>query len=318
MTFPQQPEPSGTPQWASGPAFGGGPQAGLPGAPPQQAPGFVPGPVPGWNPPPVPQAPPAEAIVEERELPPASRLLRLLARTVDYLLATALVVPLWFAAYHYLQGKAADLQNTTFHKVFWDLLAGNADAAKRAPLEAVDGLWAKTKLLLLLLVLAHLLVPVLYDWLAHARWGRTLGKAMVGVKATPVDGGSHRLGLARAGRRTLVAVFVPWAALTLMWYEIILRNWSLAGLCGAVSLIGFVDPLAVLGPRRRTWHDRIAGTAVVNVKPLARARGLGRDAGQAVRQAYQSSAVPGQAARLGDAAGRQARDVRERLRRPRG
>lgn len=293
--------------------------------PGQQTPGPWPlqgPPPPDWRPPPMhpagspPGAPPPEP--PPAELPRASRFLRLLARTVDYLLATALVIPFWFLGYNYLQGKAADLQNTTFDKIFWALLRGDADKAQRAPLEAVDGLWDKTKLILLLLVLAHLLLPTIYDWLMHAFFGRTLGKIMLGMKVLPRDGGSSRLGLARAGRRTFVAVFVPWAALMLMWYELILRQWTLAVVFGLVSLIGFLDPLAVLGPRRRTWHDRAAGTVVVNVKLLTRAAELGRGAGSAARQAYQGSAIPGQVSRLGTSASEQARSARERLRRRRG
>lgn len=264
---------------------------------------------PPVGPPPMPPEP---------ELPPASRFLRFLARTVDYLLATALVIPLWVVAYNYLQGKAANLPNTTFEKTFRSLLTGDADASKRAPLEAVDGLWDETKLILLLLVLAHLLLPTVYDWAMHALFGRTLGKIVLGMKVMPTAGGSSRLGFARAGRRTLVAVLLPWAALMLMWYELILRDWTLAGLFGAISLLGFLDPLAVLGPRRRTWHDRAAGTVVVNVRPLARAAALGRSAGGSVRQAYQGSAIPGQVGRMGTGAAQQAQNVRDRLRRRRG
>lgn len=303
MTFPQQPGQQTPGPW---PLHG-------PPAPDWRPPPMAPaGPPPGTPPGMVP-TPPAPT-----ELPRASRFLRLLARTLDYALATALVIPFWFLAYNYLQGKAADLQNTTFQKTFWALLRGDADKAQRAPLDTVDGLWDQTKVILLLLILAHLLLPTLYDWLMHAFLGRTLGKMMLGMKVVPQSGGSSRLGLARSGRRTLVAVFVPWAALMLMWYELILRQWTLAVVCGIVSLIGFLDPLAVLGPRRRAWHDRAAGTVVVNVKLLARAAELGRGAGSAARQAYQSSAIPGQVSRLGTSASEQARNARERLRRRRG
>ncbi|WP_436771752.1 RDD family protein [Yinghuangia sp. YIM S09857] len=321
--------------------YPGQPPGQVPSQPPGQVPGYpgqsgpVPGPYPGqpaawdpqaptataWQPPPgqpydgPPGAP--GAAEPPADLPPASRLLRLLARTVDYLLMTALVVPLWFVAYNYLQGKAAELQNTTFEKTFRALLLGDADKAQRAPLDAVDGLWDKTKLILLLLVLAHLLVPTIYDWLMHARFGRTLGKIAFGMKVVPAQGGSSRLGVLRSARRTFVAVLLPWGALMLMWYQIILRDGQLALVFGLVSLVGFFDPLTVLGPRRRTWHDRTAGTVVVNVKPLARAAALGRGAGGAVRQAYQGSSIPGQASRIGSGAAQQTRDIRDRIRRRR-
>lgn len=318
MTFPQQPGPDQGPY--PGSPYPGAAHGAVPGQYPGQ-PGYAPpgyGP-PGFLPPAQPPAGPTTAAdPPAAELPPASRMLRLLARTVDYLLMTALVVPLWFAAYNYLQGEVAALPNTTFGKLFRSLLFGDLDKAERTPFEAVDGLWDKTKLILLLLVLAHLLLPTIYDWLMHAFFGRTVGKIVLGMKVVPVQGGSSRLGIGRSARRTLVAVLLPWGALMLMWYEIILRDWTLATVFGLLSLVGFFDPLAVLGPRRRTWHDRSAGTVVVNVKPLARAAALGRGAGSSVRQAYQGSSIPGQAARLGSGAAQQTRDLRDRLRRRRG
>jgi uncharacterized RDD family membrane protein YckC len=202
--------------------------------------------------------------------------MRLFARTVDYLLTTALVLPLWFLAYHYIQTKATDLPTKVVRDAFLDVVLGRAGEAQRAPLEAVDGLWGTTKTLLLLLILAHLAVPALYDWIMHARYGRTLGKIMVGIKVVPAGTpaanvpGRVPVGAWRAARRTVVAVVVPWAAVLLTWYEIALRAWGTAGLFALVSLIGLLDPLAVLGPRRRTWHDRTGGTVVVNVKALSR------------------------------------------------
>ncbi|MEU8136714.1 RDD family protein [Streptodolium elevatio] len=331
MTFPQQPGPDREqyPNQPPGQYPGSYPgqypgQPAQPPAYPGQPPAWDPqGPTAtGWQPPPgqpygaPPGPPPAPAAPVD--LPLASRLLRFLARTVDYALMTALVAPLWFVAYNYLQGEAANLPNTTFAKTFRALLLGDADKAQRAPLDVVDGLWDKTKLILLLLVLAHLLVPTIYDWLMHARFGRTLGKIVFGMKVVPAQGGSGRLGIGRSARRTFVAVLLPWGALMLMWYQIILRDWQLVTVFGLLSLIGFVDPLAVLGPRRRTLHDRSAGTLVVNVKALSRAAELGRGAGSAVRQAYQGSAIPGQAARLGSGAAQQTRDLRDRIRRRRG
>ncbi|MFI6980751.1 RDD family protein [Embleya sp. NPDC050154] len=243
------------------------------------------------RPPPPPPAPaPAASPTDSGELPLASRTMRLIARTTDYLLTTALVLPLWFLAYHYLQTKATDLPTKVVRDAFLDVVFGRAGEAQRAPLEAVDGLWGTTKTLLLLLILAHLLVPTVYDWFMHARFGRTLGKIMVGAKVVPVGTSAQAVrgrvpvGGWRSARRTLVAVVVPWAALLLTWYEIALRQWSMAGLFALITLIGFLDPLAVLGPRRRTWHDRTAGTVVVNVKLLARGWSATRNASAAMAQ----------------------------------
>ena len=231
-----------------------------------------------------PSVPAQAAQAPDRGRPPlASRTARLIARTVDYTLATALVLPLWFVAYQYIQAKAADLPTKVVRDAFLDVVFGRAGEVQRAPLEAVDGLWDTTRTLLLLLLLAHLLVPALYDWLMHARYGRTLGKIMVGAKVVPVGTpsgatlGRVPVGAWRAARRTFVAVVVPWAAVLLMWYAIAMREWATAGVFALVSLIGLLDPLAVLGPRRRAWHDRTGGTVVVNVTAIARSWSVTRD-----------------------------------------
>ncbi|MFE2868439.1 RDD family protein [Embleya sp. NPDC059259] len=297
MTIPQPPRGPGSP-YGEQPSVDGDPHLSWhqpPAAAPSLIPGqgqplavqpFAPGHPPPGTPPPFPTSMPADA----DRLPLASRTMRLIARTADYLLTTALVLPLWFLAYHYLQTKAADLPTKVVRTAFLDVVFGRAGEAQRAPLEAVDGLWGTTKTLLLLLILAHLLVPALYDWFMHARFGRTLGKIMVGAKVVPVGtsaqavGGRVPVGGWRAARRTLVAVVVPWAALLLTWYEVALRQWGTAGLFALLTLIGFLDPLAVLGPRRRTWHDRTAGTVVVNVRLLARGWSATRNASAAMVQ----------------------------------
>ncbi|MGW9214346.1 RDD family protein [Embleya sp. NPDC055664] len=309
MTIPQPPRGPGSPygdqpsvdgdphlSWHQAPVTAPGPipdQAQPPGpayppAPPQSYPATA----PAYSAPVPPQSYPATGVepAAPGELPLASRTMRLIARTVDYLLTTALVLPLWFLAYHYIQGKAADLPTKVVRDSFLDVVFGRAGEAQRAPLEAVDGLWSTTKTLLLLLVLAHLLVPALYDWYMHARFGRTLGKIMVGAKVVPAGTpaqavrGRVPVGAWRAARRTLVAVVVPWAAVLLTWYEVALRQWGTAGLFALLALVGFLDPLAVLGPRRRTWHDRTAGTVVVNVKLLARGWSVTRNASAAMVQ----------------------------------
>ncbi|WP_406284081.1 RDD family protein [Embleya sp. NBC_00896] len=284
MTFPQPPQGPGSP-YGDARAANGDPHLSWH-QPPAPAPTLIP-----HQAPPTAQPSPVEGEPGDAgELPLASRTMRLVARTTDYLLTTALVLPLWFLAYHYIQAKATDLPTKVVRDAFLDVVFGRAGEAQRAPLEAVDGLWGTTKTLLFLLILAHLLVPTLYDWFMHARYGRTFGKIMVGAKVVPAGTpaaavpGRVPVGAWRAGRRTLVAVVLPWAAVLLTWYEIALREWGLAGLFALVSLIGFLDPLAVLGPRRRTWHDRTAGTVVVNVKMLARGWSATRNASTAVVQ----------------------------------
>ena len=89
---------------------------------------------------------------------------------------------------------------------------------------------------------AFLLSPLLwflYDGLMTASGGQTLGKKLAGTKVVTPEGGEITTGAAwlRAGSRVVM---------------------------GLTRVLGLVDALFVYSDRRRTLHDRIAKTVVVN------------------------------------------------------
>ncbi|MDH2423934.1 RDD family protein [Sphaerisporangium sp. TRM90804] len=93
----------------------------------------------------------------------------------------------------------------------------------------------------------------LYVWLSHARWGQTLGKRIFRLKLVTSDG--EPLTTARTGVR---AALYP--ALTAVPY---------AGL--ATHLI---DALWIFADRdRRTLHDKLTGTVVVDLNPPSSSTG---------------------------------------------
>ena len=133
-----------------------------------------------------------------------------------------------------------------------------ASPGARALGAILDGLVVNVAALLLVLVAPGDLAPVLvwigiagYDIGAHAIWGRTVGKVVVGTRCESLDGDVP--GFRRAALRWLV----PAAPV------VVATVWT------GVSLLAVPWGIAVFAPifgaERRGLHDRAAGTRVVRV-----------------------------------------------------
>ncbi|MGR7003387.1 RDD family protein [Yinghuangia aomiensis] len=170
-----------------------------------------------------------------QELPPASRFLRLVARTLDY---PARDRARRAAVVRRLPLPAGQSRRPAERRLPEDVLAllrGERRAMRSAPMPGRRAACrTPPSCCLPPLVLAHLLPPTLYDWLMHARYGRTLGKMAVGIKVVGPDGTS-RIGLARAARRGAVAVLAAvgradahGTSFFFFFTSPSRRNWSLA------------------------------------------------------------------------------------------
>ncbi|MFI9718041.1 RDD family protein [Streptomyces sp. NPDC052396] len=160
----------------------------------------------------------------QREGRPASLGRRLAARLVDTLLLGGVVstvaIPLWNKSVAHIDTKV--------------------DQARRSGQTVTVWLLDGTTGTYLAVVLAVLLVAgVLYEALPMAKWGRTLGKKLCGVRVLGIE--SHD---------------------TPSFGEA-LRRWLVYGLLGALA-IGVLNVLWALfdRPWRQCWHDKAAGTFV--------------------------------------------------------
>jgi uncharacterized RDD family membrane protein YckC len=119
-----------------------------------------------------------------------------------------------------------------------------------------------------------------YNVVLHAGWGQTVGKVYFGVAV--VDRDLRRIRLRRAVMRELPRI--SWTSLCFpLSLDALtdldtLDSAGIAALGAAVLCWWLADGLAmVTDPRRRSLHDRIAGTLVVRVRaeaslwPIARA-----------------------------------------------
>ncbi len=92
--------------------------------------------------------------------------------------------------------------------------------------------------LLTLLIAAWFVMAIVYFTLLHRTFGQTIGKSLLGIAVRTIE--LRDIGLVRALLRTL-------------------------GYAVSSSFFGFGFFLAAITPRRRAWHDFLAGTCVVRL-----------------------------------------------------
>jgi uncharacterized RDD family membrane protein YckC len=95
---------------------------------------------------------------------------------------------------------------------------------------------------------------VVYDAVQHARWGRTLGKRLTGIRVVPASGEGSRPSPSQSLLRGAVYA-LPIAARAVPVLSV------LAGIFW-VANVG----LLLEQPRRQALHDRLAGTVVVSIR----------------------------------------------------
>jgi uncharacterized RDD family membrane protein YckC len=112
---------------------------------------------------------------------------------------------------------------------YWGIRAGMLFLGRSAPIETDESVMT-------MLMLAWFAMATVYFTVLHAAYGRTIGKSVLGIEVRTLHLG--KLGVGRALLRTLA-----YAA--------------------SSSFFGFGFILAALTPRKRGWHDFIAGTCVI-------------------------------------------------------
>ncbi|WP_431044175.1 RDD family protein [Streptomyces sp. P1-3] len=224
--FPQQPGPGGAPGLGGAPGAGG-----APGPAPVTGPGAGPSaPAPAPAPGPegvIPWKPPVDnpflraAQAQGRPAPLGRRVLARLIDTVVLLAAVgAAAVPLWGKAVDHIDGKIDEAKQT----------------GETVTVYLLDG---TTGAYLGILLGVLMLVGVVYEALPTAKWGRTLGKKLCGLRTLDIeDHDTPSFGAA-------------------------LRRWLVYGVLG-VLVIGIVNVLWCLfdRPWRQCWHDKAARTFV--------------------------------------------------------
>ncbi|MFF6912406.1 RDD family protein [Streptomyces sp. NPDC012466] len=194
------------------------------------------------------------------------KLRRAMAWLVDFALVVTLASALAVLTFHRVSALVTDVPELATRGGF-DLLTSRGDVLD-ASQDLGLTLWDKSVLYVEQAFGLLVLTVFLYQWACLAVAGRTIGKAVAGLKVTPNL--PRRL---RAARRAAVTTAADVAVYAVACVLLVEGQVVLSVLVWAVAVVLFLlNALPVLAPGRRSLADRIAGTAVTGIglsRPVA-------------------------------------------------
>ncbi|MFG3722374.1 RDD family protein [Streptomyces massasporeus] len=194
------------------------------------------------------------------------KLCRVLAWFVDFALVVALASALAVLTFHRVSALVTDVPELATRGGF-DLLTSRGDVLD-ASQDLGLSLWNKSVLYVEQAFGLLVLTVFLYQWACLALAGRTLGKALTGLKVTP-----NLPRRVRAARRAAVTTAADVAVYAVACVLLVEGQVVLSVLVWAVAVALFLlNALPVLSPARRSLADRVAGTAVTGIglsRPVA-------------------------------------------------
>ncbi|MGW6543857.1 RDD family protein [Streptomyces massasporeus] len=197
------------------------------------------------------------------------KLRRVLAWFVDFALVVALASALAVLTFHRVSALVTDVPELATRGGF-DLLTSRGDVLD-ASQDLGLSLWNKSVLYVEQAFGLLVLTVFLYQWACLALAGRTLGKALTGLKVTP-----NLPRRVRAARRAAVTTAADVAVYAVACVLLMEGQVVLSVLVWAVAVALFLlNALPVLSPGRRSLADRVAGTAVTGIalsRPVATPR----------------------------------------------
>jgi uncharacterized RDD family membrane protein YckC len=187
------------------------------------------------------------------------KLRRALAWFVDFALVVALASALAALTFHRVSALVTDVPELATRGGF-DLLTSRGDVLD-ASQDLGLSLWNKSVLYVEQAFGLLVLTVFLYQWACLSLAGRTVGKALVGLKVTTDS--PRRVRAARRAAVTTAADVAVYAVACVLLVEgqVVL---SVLVWAGAVVLF-LLNALPVLSPGRRSLADRLAGTSVTGL-----------------------------------------------------
>ncbi|MEU6687054.1 RDD family protein [Streptomyces sp. NPDC046832] len=194
------------------------------------------------------------------------KLRRAAAWFVDFALVLALASALAVLTFHRVSALVTDVPELATRGGF-DLLTSRGDVLA-ASQDLGLTLWDKSVLYVEQAFGLLVLTVFLYQWACLALAGRTVGKALVGLKVTTDS--PRRV---RAARRAAVTTAADVAVYAVACVLLVEGQVVMSVLVWAVAVVLFLlNALPVLSPARRSLADRVAGTAVTGIglsRPVA-------------------------------------------------
>ncbi|MEG8275909.1 RDD family protein [Streptomyces sp. AHA2] len=187
------------------------------------------------------------------------KLRRAVAWSVDFALVVVLASALATLTFHRVSALVTDVPELAA-RGGWDLLTSRGDVVDASAGLGLS-LWDTSVLYVEQAFGLLVLAVFLYQWACLSLAGRTVGKALTGLKVT---GG--RPGRVRAARRAAVTTVVDVAVYAVACVLLVEGHLVLSVLVWAVAVVLFLlNALPVLSPGRRSLADRLAGTSVTGI-----------------------------------------------------
>lgn len=183
---------------------------------------------------------------------------RFLAWFIDFALVAAAASGLAVLTFHRISALFADVPGLAT-KGGLDLLTSRGDVI-HASEDLGLSLWHTTVLYVEQGFGLVVVAAFLYQWASLALAGRTLGKALTGLKVTPAAP-------SRAALRAAVTTTADVAVYALACVLLVEGRFVLSALVWLAAVaVFFLNSVPVLSPSRRSLADRVAGTAVEGIR----------------------------------------------------
>ncbi|MFF3331311.1 RDD family protein [Streptomyces sp. NPDC002888] len=180
-----------------------------------------------------------------------------MAWLIDFALVLAAASVLAVFTFHRMSALFTDVPELATRSGF-DLLTSRGDVLDASQRFGLS-LWDKSVLYVEEAFGLLVLVTFLYQWASLAFAGRTVGKALLGLKVTSYRG-------RRAALRAATTTTADIAVYALACVLLVEGHLVLSVLVWAVAVVVFLlNALPVLSPARRSLADRVAGTAVTGL-----------------------------------------------------
>ncbi|GGS08966.1 hypothetical protein GCM10010252_55180 [Streptomyces aureoverticillatus] len=182
------------------------------------------------------------------------QLRRLGAWFIDFALVVAAAWLLAILTFHRVSALLTDVPDLVT-KGSWQFVKSGGDARGAAD-DVVDSLWRDAVGYVQQGFLALVLLTFLYQWLTLRLTGRTLGKALMGLRVTPNTGSRTALRAAVTTSADVAVYSLACCMLVQGWIFLSVLCWA-----AAVALFAF-NALPVFSRSSRSLADRVAGTSV--------------------------------------------------------
>ncbi|MFE5790988.1 RDD family protein [Streptomyces sp. NPDC056503] len=188
------------------------------------------------------------------------------ARTVDGFVVALPTVVLGWAALPFMEVVVGNRVRALARREGAEIVSSGLDGqvVRESLGDSVTAIGETVGTIAVGLMVFALALWLLYDWLAHALFGRTLGKAALGLRVERFDG--TRPGIVRALIRSGVIIGVPTAVLVVAWMYALAGRSDYPMALDVAQWVVFGGMFLVLLPTHRALHDWMSFTRVYSTR----------------------------------------------------